>query len=133
MAMRMQKEEKIVFVLLLMALVSLAVAFWAFPSDEGKSESFDGSEIGTEYGNAETLTSVEGIIVDIKPTKGGGHLMISLDETALKIFISRSAGAEELSGKLKKGDRIRVEGVQKEYQGQEELEVSRISDVQILN
>jgi DNA/RNA endonuclease YhcR with UshA esterase domain len=116
-----------------MALGSLAVAFWAFSSDEGKSESFDGSEIGTESDNAETLISVEGIVVNIKPTKSGGHLMISLDETALTVFISRSAGAEELSGTLKKGDRIRATGVQKEYQGQEELEVSRISDVQILN
>jgi hypothetical protein len=131
--MRMQKEEKMVFVLLLMALGSLAVAFWAFSSDEGKSESFDGSEIGTESGNAETLTSVEGIVVNIKPTKSGGHLMISLDETALTLFISRSAGAEELSGKLKKGARIRARGIQRVYQGQEELEVSRISDVQILN
>jgi DNA/RNA endonuclease YhcR with UshA esterase domain len=131
--MRMQKEEKIVFVLLLMALGSLAVAFWAFSSDEGKSESFDGSEIGTEYGNAETLTSVEGIIVDIKPTKSGGHLMISLDSTTLTVFISRSAGAEELSAILKKGDRIRARGMQKEYQGQEEIEVHRGSDLQILN
>jgi hypothetical protein len=110
--MRMQKVEKIVLVLLRMALGSLAVAFWAFSSDEGKSESFDGSEIGTESGNAETLTSVEGIVVNIKPTKSGGHLMISLDETALSLFISRSAGAEEPSGKLKKGDRIRAREIQ---------------------
>ena len=32
--MRMQKEEKIVVVLLLMALGSLAVAFWAFGPEE---------------------------------------------------------------------------------------------------
>ena len=37
--MRMQKEEKIVVVLLLMALSSLAVAFWAFAPDEDGLES----------------------------------------------------------------------------------------------
>jgi hypothetical protein len=37
--MRMQKEEKIVVVLLLMALGSLAVAFWAFGPEEGELES----------------------------------------------------------------------------------------------
>ena len=39
--MRMQKEEKIVVVLLLMALGSLAVAFWAFSPEEGEWRSAD--------------------------------------------------------------------------------------------
>ncbi len=129
----MQKEEKVVLVLLSMALGSLSVAFWAFPSDEGKAEGFDYSETAKESSNAQPLTTVEGTIVDMKPTKSGGHLLISLDSTTLSVFISRSAGAEELSATLKKGDRIRARGMQKEYQGREEIEVQRVSDVQILN
>ena len=35
--MRLQKEEKIVVVLLLMALGSLAVAFWTFGPDVGEA------------------------------------------------------------------------------------------------
>lgn len=129
----MQKEEKVVLVLLSMALGSLSVAFWAFPPDEGKAEGFDYSETAEESGNAQPLTVVEGAVVDMKPTKSGGHLQISLDSTTLSVFISRSAGAEELSAILKEGDRIRAMGKQKEYQGREEIEVSRISDVQILD
>jgi len=77
--MKMQMEEKVVLVLLSMALGSLSVAFWAFPSDEGKAEGFDYSETAKESGNAQPLTVVEGAVVDMKPTKSGGHLLISLD------------------------------------------------------
>ncbi|MCU0637660.1 MAG: hypothetical protein MUE87_03460, partial [Methanothrix sp.] len=124
---------KVVLVLLSMALGSLSVAFWAFPSDEGKAEGFDYYESAKKSSNEQPLTTVEGAVVDMKTTKSGGHLLISLDSTTLKVFVSRSAGAEEMSAMLKNGDRIRARGMQKEYQGREEIEVSRISDVQILN
>ena len=47
--MIMQKEEKVVFVLLLMALGSLAVAFWAFSSDDGSDDVISDSEFLEEY------------------------------------------------------------------------------------
>ena len=130
--MMMQREEKIVFVLLLMALGSLAVAFWAFSPDDGENESFSGSAIQEISEDSGPLTWVEGMIVEIKPTKTGGHLLIKIDSTSDRIFISRNAGAEKLSSVLKKGDRITAKGMQREYQGQEEIEVSRLSDIQIL-
>lgn len=117
--------------LLLMALGSLAVAFWAFDSDDGGGGSPPSSNV-QKISQETPLTAVEGVVVEIKPTKSGGHLLISIDSTQAPIFISRSAGAERLSGLLKKGDRITARGRQMDYQGQEEIEVSRFSDVQIL-
>ena len=90
----MQKEEKIVIILLLMALGSLAVAFWAFgPEDEAAKSPFESASLNAGL-------SVEGIVTEITP---------------------------------KKGDRVRVKGIQKEFQGQKEIEVSRSSDVSVIN
>src|SRR5512137_2009917 len=127
--MKMQKEEKMVFVLLLMALGSLVVAFGAFSSDDGGNGDYYGSETQERSEDIGSLTSVEGLIVEMKPTKSGGHLMIDIDSTSTPIFISRSAGAEKLSAIQEKGDRITAKGRQRNYQGQEEIEVSRLSDV----
>jgi DNA/RNA endonuclease YhcR with UshA esterase domain len=63
----------------------------------------------------------------------GGHLLISLDSTATPVFIPHNCGAEDLSSRLKIGDRIRVTGAKKSFQGKEEIEVSRSSDLQILS
>jgi len=63
----------------------------------------------------------------------GGHLLIILDSTATPIFIPHNCGAEELLNRLKMGDRIRVKGAKKSFQGKEEIEVSRSSDLQIIN
>ncbi len=122
-----------VFVLLLMALGSLAVAFWAFSPDDGGNENYSDSENKEKSGDSGLLTSVEGVIVEMKPTKSGGHLIINIDSTSTPIFVSREAGAEKLSAVLKKGDRIMAKGMQRDYLGQEEIEVSRFSDLHILN
>lgn len=131
--MMMQKEEKVVFVLLLMALGSLAAAFWAFSPDDAGADSSPGYGVQERSEDAGTIASVQGMIVEVKPTKTGGHLLIKIDSTADPIFISRMAGAEKLSGLLKSGDRITAKGMQRDYQGQGEIEVSRLSDIQILN
>ena len=131
--MMMQKEEKVVFVLLLMALGSLAVAFWAFSPDDGESGSISSSVVQAGQEDVGQFASVEGTVVDLKPTKTGGHLLIKIDSTPDPIFLSRMAGAEKLSGVIKKGDRITAKGMQRDYQGQREIEVSRLSDIQILN
>ena len=125
--MWMQKEEKIVVVLLLMALGSLAVSWWAFaPRESTTAISVEGAE------NSAYL-ELEGQILNLKTTKSGGHLLIHLDSTSIPIFVSHNSGAEELLSRLKIGDRVRVKGIQKEFQGQNEIEVSRSFDLQIMN
>jgi DNA/RNA endonuclease YhcR with UshA esterase domain len=128
--MRMQKEEKIVVVLLLMALGSLAVSWWAFDPDENRAAiaGAKGETLAPQTG-----ISLEGRIMNLKTTQRGGHLLISLDSTDTPIFIPRNCGAEELLSRLKKGDQVRVKGVQKTFQGKEEIEVSRSSDLQMIN
>ncbi len=122
--MRMQKEEKIVVVLLLMALGSLAVAFWAFGPEEGAASGAAQKDAGL---------SVEGLVLEMKPTKSGGNLLLRLDSTPLSIFVPASAGAGEVQGKTKPGDRVRVRGTVSEYQGTEELKVARAGDIEVLS
>jgi DNA/RNA endonuclease YhcR with UshA esterase domain len=126
--MRMQKEEKIVVVLLLMALGSLAVAFWAFAPEDGVLESSSDS-------NAQNRSSlfVEGLVKEINPTKNGGNLIIRLDTTPLPVFISKAAGADELVKKVHLGDRIQIRGKMSEFNGNEEIEVERSWDIELLN
>ena len=129
--MMMQREEKMVFVLLLMALGSLAVAFWAFAPDDGRNDSVSSSPLPERYDSGMSAL-VEGLVKEIKPTKSGGHILVSIDSTPLPIFITRQAGAEKILGSLKRGDRLWVRGMQKDYQGRKEIEVTRPSDVKII-
>jgi hypothetical protein len=125
--MRMQKEEKIVVVLLLMALGSLAVAFWAFSPEEYVVESSSVSMSQKDAG-----LSVEGLVLEIKPTKSGGNLLFKLDSTQLPIFIPASAGAKELQARIQAGDRVRIRGTISTFQGKDELVVSKQADIQVL-
>ncbi|MFZ3148365.1 MAG: hypothetical protein WA137_04930 [Methanothrix sp.] len=125
--MRMQKEEKIVVVLLLMALGSLAVAFWAFGPQEGEQDSSSDS-----LSQKDASLSVEGLVLEIKPTKSGGNLLLKLDSTQLPIFIPAKASATELQSRIKVGDRVKIRGTVSAFQGKEELVVSRQADVQVL-
>jgi hypothetical protein len=125
--MRMQKEEKIVVVLLLMALGSLALAFWAFSPEEGELDSSSDSVSQENAG-----LSVEGLVLEKKPTKSGGNLLLKLDSTPLPIFIPARAGAKEIQARIKAGDRVKIRGTVSAFQGNEELVVSRQADIQVL-
>ena len=125
--MWMQKEEKIVVVLLLMALGSLAVAFWAFSPEEGELESSYDSVSQKDAG-----FSMEGLVLEIKTTKSGGNLLLKLDSTHMPIFVPASAGATELLKQIHTGNRVKVRGTISQYQGKEELTVSRSADLIVM-
>jgi len=125
--MRMQKEEKIVVVLLLMALGSLAVAFWTFSLDLGETSASSDS-----VAQKDSALSLEGLVLQIEPTKSGGNLLLKLDSTPMTVFVPASAGAIELQKQLHAGERIRIRGTVSDFQGQEELKISRATDVQRL-
>ena len=128
--MRMQKEEKIVVVLLFMALGSLAAAFWAFSPEE--SDTPASGELVTQDGSLSSLITLEGRITSAENTRSGGNLIINLDSTQMPVFIPASVGAKELSARLQKGGRVRITGTINSYQGKDELKVSRRADVQML-
>ncbi len=117
-------EEKIVLVLLLMALGSLAVAFWAFGTEDSASDS-------SSVAKKDSSLSVQGLVLEVKPTKSGGNLLLKLDSTPMSIFIPASAGAGKVQSKVKPGDRVMIRGTVSDYQGEEELKVARAGDVQV--
>ncbi len=122
--MRMQKEEKIVVVLLLMALGSLAVANWAFGTEltgESSAKAKENSQI-----------SLEGLVLEMNPTKTGGHLVIKLDSTSMPIFVPRDSGAEDVQSRVNIGDRIMVRGATTEFGGKDELKVNRATDIEVV-
>jgi DNA/RNA endonuclease YhcR with UshA esterase domain len=123
--MRMQKEEKIVVVLLLMAMGSLAIAFWTFSPEEGTGDSVAVKEAASLY--------VEGLVLDMKPTSTGGNLLLRLDSTPLSVFVPAGSGAGEVQKKVRAGDRVRIRGTVSVFQGTEEIKVERATDVELVN
>ncbi len=121
--MKMQKEEKIVVVLLFMALWSLAVANWAFGPEAGVVQN-------AALAKEDSGLSLEGIVLEMNPTKTGGHLTIKLDSTQMPVFVPRDAGAGDVQRRRKVGDRIRVRGAVSEFGGKEELKISRAADIE---
>ncbi len=120
--MRLQKEEKIAVVLLLMALSSLTIAAWAIGSLDQSATT-----------NANSEVSVEGKVLELNPTKSGGNVILQLDSTPTAIFISQNSGAKEIMGKVKIGDSIRVKGRQADFQGSKEITVNKATDVEVLD
>ena len=121
--MRMQKEEKTVVVLLFMALGSLSVAFWAFDSGDDLQE-------GIVSAGDEARISAEGLVIEMNPTKSGGNLIMNLDSTPLPVFVPRDSGAKEILGRISLGDRIQVNGVLWEYNGNKEIKLERAEDLE---
>ena len=117
----MQKEEKVVVVLLFMALGSLLVASWAL------------GDFDAPAGSDEVPISIvsEGQVSSIQTTTGG-HLILRLQSSAMPIFVKSESGALDVAMKVAKGDRIRVRGEVTEYEGLRELAVRRSEDVQVL-
>lgn len=113
-------------VLLLMALGSLAVAFWAFGPEDDALAGVKNSDSGTKK---EASFSVEGLVLEKKPTKSGGNLIIRLDSTPLPVFIPSKAGADVIQDKVNIGDRVRIMGTVSDFQGNDEITVDRATDV----
>jgi len=109
--MRLQAEERIVLVLLFMAMASLVVAYWAF--DEG-------------------TTVVKGRVLDMRNTASGGHLLIYIDSSEMPIFVARDEGATQWKERLSPGARIEVAGRISSYAGGVEIRVERVSDIKLL-
>lgn len=123
--MKMQKEEKIVVVLLFMALGSLAVASWAFGPEE---DAVQNAALAKE----DSRRSLEGIVLEMNPTKTGGHLIIKLDSTQMPVFVPSDAGAGEVQSRIKAGDKVRVKGTVSKFGGKEELKVDRAADIEAI-
>jgi DNA/RNA endonuclease YhcR with UshA esterase domain len=119
--MRLQKEEKMALVLLLMALFSLAVAAWTMGGFEQSTTA-----------KADPGVSVEGAVLEISPTKSGGNLILRIDSTPVTIFVPQDSGAQDVMDRVYVGDRIRVKGRPADFQGSEEIKVDRARDIEVI-
>jgi DNA/RNA endonuclease YhcR with UshA esterase domain len=126
----MQKEEKIVIVLLIMAISSIAVAYITFfPSDPMSDRQYMGP--GSDIGDQVVL---EGEVLGKRFTYTGDHLLMDIDngQMVVKVFVPNSAGAVDIGNDIFQGDIVRVLGTVDEYKGEVEVVVGKKSDVTII-
>jgi len=128
----MEKEEKVMVLLLFMTLTSLMIAYLCFGSELTAS--------GQEAGEAKTYTRessegdkvfLEAQVLSKRLTYTGGHLLLQIDcnSEVLSVFIPKTAGAEALNNSIQIGDFISVTGTVSEYEGKREVKVERKEDI----
>lgn len=129
----MEKEEKVVVVLLVMALFSLSTAYLLFgqelagagqPSDRKVLQYTHESEVGEKV-------SLDAEVLSKRFTYTGDHLLleVNFDSEVLSVFIPKTAGAEALNGLINEGDFISITGIVSEYEGEKEIRVERKEDI----
>ena len=129
----MEKEEKIVAVLLAMAILSLAVAYATFFQSDNGSISNDALQL-TERSAIGDVVYFEGTILNKKFTFTGDHLLLSIDhdENVVKVFIPNNKGAEYIDDMVNENDMVRIQGIVSEYQDEREVVVQSKNDVTVL-
>ncbi|MDQ1276233.1 MAG: hypothetical protein QG610_1808 [Euryarchaeota archaeon] len=129
----MEKEEKVVVVLLIMALSSLLIAYVFFGSElAGAGQKSEGKALQytheSEVGERVTLDAE---VLSKRFTYTGDHLLLEVDfdSEVLSVFIPKTAGAEALNGSINEGDFISITGTISEYKGKKEVTVGRKEDI----
>ena len=116
----MQKEEKVVMVLLIMAVLSLIIGYLGF-SSEPAAYSKD-SKLGERV-------YVEGTVLSKKMTRTGDNLILTISNLNVQVFIPEDSGAKVVYDSLKNGDRVRITGKVSEYKSAREIVVENAGDV----
>lgn len=132
----MEKEEKVVVVLLLMTLSSLLTAYVCFGSSPAENEQGVGGNI-KEYSQASTAgekVHLEAEVLNKRFTYKGEHLLLQVDYNSevLTVFIPKTAGAKALNASVNEGDFVSLTGVVTEYEGKREIKVEREADISII-
>lgn len=129
----MEKEEKVVVVLLIMALSSLLIAYLFFGSElAGAGQKSEGKALQytheSEVGERVTLDAE---VLSKRFTYTGDHLLLEVDfdSEVLSVFIPKTAGAEALNSSINEGDFISITGTISEYKGKKEVTVERKEDI----
>ena len=129
----MEKEEKVVVVLLIMALSSLLTAYLFFGSElAGAGQKSEGKALQytheSEVGERVTLDAE---VLSKRFTYTGDHLLLEVDfdSEVLGVFIPKTAGAEALNSSINEGDFISITGIISEYEGKKEITIERKEDI----
>ena len=120
----MQKEEKIVVVLLAMAVLSLIIGYFGFIPQAAAYSSE--SKIGERV-------YAEGTVLSKQMTAKGDNLILRISSlnTNIKVFIPKDNGAKEVYNLLKNGDRVRIDGKVAEFRDEREIVVESAKDIAI--
>jgi hypothetical protein len=126
----MEKEEKIVVILLCMALFSLAIAYTFFYSEnsEDGAMSFSSSSVpGDEV-------KLEGDVLTKRFTYTGDHLLMSVDygSGVAKVFVPSGSGSKDADSIVEVNDRVLILGKVSEYEGELEVVVDSSTDIIVL-
>ncbi|AKB52051.1 OB-fold nucleic acid binding domain protein [Methanosarcina barkeri str. Wiesmoor] len=125
----MEKEEKVMVLLLFMTLTSLMTAYLCFGPEltaSGQETGEEARQYTRESGEGEKVF-LEAQVLSKRLTYTGGHLLLQVDcnSEVLSIFIPKTAGAEALNNSIQKGDFISVTGTVSQYEGKREIKVER--------
>lgn len=133
----MEKEEKVVVVLLIMVLSSLLTAYVCFGSDLTDYEEKSGAKAKQYTKNSASGEKVflEAEVLSKRFTYTGDHLLIKVDcnSEVLSVFVPKTAGAEAVNMSIQEGDFISVTGTISEYEGEKEIKVERKEDILLKN
>jgi len=118
----MQKEEKIVVVLLVMAVLSLIIGYFGF-APVASAYSLE-SKVGENV-------YAEGTIIQKQMTYKGDNLKLTISNENLNVnvFIFRDNGAKEVYDGFENGDKVKVDGKVAQYQNAMEIVVESAKDV----
>lgn len=129
----MEKEEKVMVLLLFMTLTSLMTAYLCFGPEltaSGQEAGEEAKPYTRESGEGEKVF-LEAQVLSKRLTYTGGHLLLQVDYNSevLSVFIPKTAGAESFNDSIQKGDTISVTGTVSEYEGKREIKVERKEDI----
>lgn len=127
----MEKEEKIVIILLCMALLSLAIAYATFFTEgtTGEIKEFSSSSLpGDEV-------HFEGDVLTKRMTYTGDHLLMEIDygSGVVTVFVPSDNGAQDVNARINENDHIIVTGIVDEYEGEVEVVIQDIDGVTLYN
>lgn len=123
----MEKEEKIVVILLCMALLSLGIAYAAFFSDGSASdaEGFSSSSLPGD------TVEFRGDVLSKHFTYTGDHLLMDVDygPGIVKVFVPSDNGAKDVDSLVTVNDHVSIMGSVQEYEGELEIVVQDAEDI----
>lgn len=133
----MEKEEKVMVLLLFMTLSSLMTAYLCFGSELADAGQKTGGEARqyTRESSSGDKVFLEAEVLSKRFTYTGEHLLLQVDcdSEVLSVFIPKTAGAEALNMSIRKGDFISLTGTVSEYEGKREIKVERKEDILLDN
>lgn len=126
----MEKEEKIIAILLAMAILSLAVAYFTYIPGElsGNIEPLsDSTTLGEKV-------FVEGPVLNKKMTYSGDHLILKVDHEGemITVFVPNNKGAKDIDKELAVNSMVHIAGILDEYEGELEIIVKDKKDIEKL-